>query len=139
MANQEWKLDRLEKNLRELARFQNTTGAHPDDWEVRWGRRYGMLETVQVAIDLACGIVRRRNYGSPDRPAECFRLLQQDGVLSEGVGERLMHVIDARDEMRTSGQEVDDAFVLDALDRLADFRMFARDIRETTSSAETAS
>lgn len=125
------KLDRLEANLRELAHFQNTTLADlDDDQTVRWGLRYGVMETVQIAIDLACAIVGRRNLDDPDRPADCFRLLQQNGMLSEAVADRLIQTLDARDTVAAAGQNVDDALVLDALDRLADFRTFAREIRD---------
>lgn len=139
MSDRDRRLVRLEENLRELSHFQNTTLADLDDLKARWGRRYGVMETVQIAIDLACTIVSRRNYGSPDRPADCFRLLQQNGVLSEGVADRLTQTISAWDEMGTVEREGDDELVLDALDRLADFRTFARNIREITSSADAAS
>jgi uncharacterized protein YutE (UPF0331/DUF86 family) len=133
MNDQARKLDRLEENLRELAHFQNTTLADLDDEKtVRWGLRYGVMETVQIAIDLACAIVSRRNLGDPGQPADCFRLLQQNGVLSEAVADRLIQTLDARDTVAAAGPDVDDALVLDALDRLSDFRTFAREIRART-------
>ena len=131
------KLDRLEENLRELARFQTTTLADLDDEKtVRWGLRYGVMETVQIAIDLACAIVSRRNLGDPDQPADCFRLLQQNGVLSDAVADRLIQILDARDTVAAAGPDVNDALVLDALDRLSDFRTFAHEIRDHTSSSD---
>jgi len=133
------KLDRMEENLRELARFQETTLADlEDNRKIRWGLRYGIMETVQVVIDLACTIVRRRNLGDPDQPADCFRLLQQNGVLSNGGGDRLIQTIDARDAVVSVGQEVDDALILDALDRLSDFRTFANEIRGTRGTLPPA-
>jgi uncharacterized protein YutE (UPF0331/DUF86 family) len=127
------RLKRLEENLRELAHFQNTTLADlDDDQTVRWGLRYGVMETVQIAIDLACAIVSRRNLGDPDQPADCFRLLRQTGVLSEAVADRLIQTLDARDTVAAAGPDVNDALVLDVLDRLSDFRMFAREIRDFT-------
>ncbi len=137
MDDQPRKLDRLEENLRELAHFQNTTLAGlDDDQKARWGLRYGVMETVQVAIDLACSIVRRHDLGDPDQPAGCFRLLQQNGILSEAVADRLIQALDARDAVAAAGQSADDALVLDALDRLADFRTFAREIRENDPSRD---
>lgn len=131
MDDQPRKLDRLEDNLRELAHFRNTTLADlDDDQTVRWGLRYGVMETVQIAIDLSCAIVDRRNLGDPDQPADCFRLLQQNGMLSEAVADRLVQTLDARDTVAAAGQNVDEALVLDALDRLADFRTFVREIRD---------
>ncbi len=131
MNNQARKLDRLEENLRELSHFQNTTLADlDDDQTVRWGLRYGVMETVQIAMDLACGIVSRRDLGDPDQPVDCFRLLRQNGVLSETVVDRLLQTLDARDTVAAAGPDVDDALVLDALDRLSNFRRFAREIRD---------
>jgi uncharacterized protein YutE (UPF0331/DUF86 family) len=131
MNDQARKLDRLEKNLRELAHFQNTTLADLDDEKtVRWSLRYGVMETVQIALDLACAIVSRRNLGDPDQPADCFRLLRQNGVLSEAVADRLIQTLDARDTVAAAGPDVNDAVVLDALDRLSDVRTFAREIRD---------
>jgi uncharacterized protein YutE (UPF0331/DUF86 family) len=131
MNDQARKLDRLEKNLRELAHFQNTTLADLDDEKtVRWSLRYGVMETVQIALDLACAIVSRRNLGDPDQPADCFRLLRQNGVLSEAVADRLIQTLDARDTVAAAGPDVNDAVVLDALDRLSDVRTFAQEIRD---------
>lgn len=131
MNDQARKLDRLEDNLRELAHFQHTTLADlDDDQKARWGLRYGVMETVQIAIHLACAIVSRRNLGDPDRPADCFRLLWQNGILSEAVADRLIQSLDARDTVAAAGPNVNDTLVLDALDRLSDFRTFAQEIRD---------
>jgi uncharacterized protein YutE (UPF0331/DUF86 family) len=140
MDEQARKLDRLEDNLRELAHFQNTTLADLDDEKtVRWGLRYGVMEALQIAVDLACAIVSRRNLGDPEQPADCFRLLRQNGILSEAVADRLIQTLDARDTAAAAGPDVNDALVLDALDRLSDFRTFAQDIRDNAPPSAASS
>ena len=130
------RLKRLEENLRELERFQGTSLADlEDDRMVTWGLRYGLMESIQAVIDIACALVSRRNLGFPDSYADCFRVLRRHDILSEDLVDRLIRAVGMRNILVHGYQEVDDALVLDALNRLSDFRLFAEEIRSSVSSS----
>lgn len=37
------------------------------DDHVQWALRYGLLEAIQMVIDIACHLVSTRNLGTPSR------------------------------------------------------------------------
>ena len=88
------RLKRLEGNLRELERFRGTS---TDDLEEgrqkRWALRYGMLESIQAIIDIACAVVSRYNLGYPDSYADCFRVLRRENVLPDDLTDRLTQAV----------------------------------------------
>ena len=52
------RLKRLEENLRELEGFRGTTLAElEDDRKATWALRYGLMESIQAMIDIACALV----------------------------------------------------------------------------------
>jgi uncharacterized protein YutE (UPF0331/DUF86 family) len=125
------RLKRLEENLRELEGFRGTTLAElEDDRRATWALRYGLMESIQATIDIACALVSRHDLGYPDSYADCFRILRRHDVLSDDLVERLIQAAGMRNVLVHEYKEVDDALVLDALDRLSDFRRFAREIRD---------
>jgi uncharacterized protein YutE (UPF0331/DUF86 family) len=129
------RLKRLEENLRELERFQGTTLADLEDSRrTTWALRYGLMESIQATIDIACALVSRHNLGYPDSYADCFRILRRHDVLSNELVERLIQAVGMRNVLVHEYQEVNDALVLDALDRLSDFRLFAEEIRSSGST-----
>lgn len=125
------RLKRLEENLRELEDFRGTTLADlEDDRRATWALRYGLMESIQATIDIACALVSRHDLGYPDSYADCFRILRRRDVLSDDLVERLIQAAGMQNVLVHEYREVDDALVLDALDRLSDFRRFAREIRD---------
>ena len=127
------RLKRLEENLRELEHFRGTS---TDDLEEgrqkRWALRYGMLESIQAIIDIACAVVSRYNLGYPDSYADCFRVLRRENVLPDDLTDRLTQAVGMRNVLVHEYLDVDDKLLLDALDRLSDFRAFAEAIRRGT-------
>ena len=57
-------------------------------------------------------------------------------MLSDDLVERLIQATGMRNVLVHEYQEVDDALVLDALDRPADFRTFAREIRDNAPPSD---
>lgn len=91
------RLKRLEENLRELERFRGTTLAElEDDRRATWALRYGLMESIQAMIDIACAIVSRHNLGYPDSYAECFRVLRQYDILSDDLVDCLIQATGMR-------------------------------------------
>ena len=127
------RLKRLEENLRELERFRGTS---TDDLEEgrqkRWALRYGMLESIQAIIDIACAVVSQYNLGYPDSYADCLRVLRREDVLPDDLTDRLTQAVGMQNVLVHEYLDVDDGLLLDALERLSDFRAFAEAIRHGT-------
>jgi uncharacterized protein YutE (UPF0331/DUF86 family) len=127
------RLKRLEENLRELERFRETSiDDLKEGRQKRWALRYGMLESIQAIIDIACAVVSRYNLGYPDSYADCFRVLRRENVLPDDLTDRLTQAVGMRNVLVHEYLDVDDRLLLDALDRLSDFRAFAEAIRHGT-------
>lgn len=126
------RLKRLEENLRELERFRGTSIDDLEGRQKRWALRYGMLESIQAIIDIACAVVSRYNLGYPDSYADCFRVLRRENVLPDDLTDRLTQAVGMRNVLVHEYLDVDDKLLLDALDRLSDFRAFAEAIRHGT-------
>jgi len=130
MDEQSSRLKRLEENLRELEAFENTTSADLEESRrTRWALRYGLMESIQAVIDISCAVVSRRNLGYPDSYADCVRVLRRHDVLPEDLADRLVRAVGMRKVLVHEYLDVDDELLLDALDRLSDFRAFAKAIR----------
>ena len=87
------RLKRLEENLRELERFRGTSIDDLEGRQKRWALRYGMLESIQAIIDIACAVVSRYNLGYPDSYADCFRVLRRENVLPDDLTDRLTQAV----------------------------------------------
>lgn len=127
------RLKRLEENLRELEDFKETTTTDLEESRrTRWALRYGLMESIQAMIDVACAVVSRYNLGYPDSYADCLRALRRHDVLPDALADRLIRAVGMRNVLVHEYLDVDDELLLAALDRLSDFRAFAEAIRHGT-------
>jgi uncharacterized protein YutE (UPF0331/DUF86 family) len=55
-----------------------------------------LQRACEAAIDLAMHVVRRRRLGVPQETRDAFRLLQEAGMLSPDLGDRLMRMVGFR-------------------------------------------
>lgn len=55
-----------------------------------------LQRACEASIDLAMHIVRRRRLGVPQETRDAFRLLQEAGLLSADLAERLMRMVGFR-------------------------------------------
>ena len=94
--------------------------------------RHRLCRSEQAIIDIACAVVSRYNLGYPDSYADCFRVLRRENVLPDDLTDRLTQAVGMRNVLVHEYLDVDDKLLLDALDRLSDFRAFAEAIRRGT-------
>ena len=78
------RLQQLEANVRELQRFRQTYALETinRDLHLQWALRYGLLQAIQIVIDISCHVVSRKNLGTPATYAECIELLHRAGYYS---------------------------------------------------------
>lgn len=124
------RIKRLEENLREPGRFREVTLSDlREDRQKTWALRYGMLESIQAVLDIACAVVGRYNLGSPESYADSCRVLHRQGILEAEVADRLVQSMGMRNVLVHEYLDVEDELVLNALERRSDFRAFVRSLR----------
>ena len=98
------------------------------DRRLTWALRYGILESIQIVIDVACAVVSRRNLGYPQNYRECIELLGQERYINDELAGRLARAVGMRNILIHEYMDVDDGLVFSALDDLSDFEQFARQL-----------
>lgn len=92
------KLNRLEENLKTLKSIKDNYSI--DDISAdkvdEWGLRYGLFESIQIIIDLACHITAEKNLGTPKNYSDCISLLISYDYLKPDLGKRLISMIGLR-------------------------------------------
>lgn len=119
------RLAQLEANVTELERLRGHSSAVLRD---RWALRYGLIESIQIVIDVSCEVAARRALGAPSTYRRCIELLAEAGFLSPELGSRLGSMVGLRNLLVHEYDEIDDSRLQSALDHLDDFRAFAGSI-----------
>ena len=125
------KLKRLEDNLRVLSNFKNEyslediTSNKVDEW----GLRYGLLESIQIIIDIACSFVADKNLGLPKNYSECITLLISNKYLDKSLGNRLTKMVGLRNLLVHEYGIIDTEKLYEYLDHLQDIRDFAASLK----------
>ncbi len=125
------RLKRLEDHIRSLELFRARYGgaAIYGDQHLEWALRYGLLEAIQMVIDIACHLVNVRQLGAPGSYAECIDLLEQHGYLSPTLAVQLRGMIGLRNLLVHEYIDVDTRRLIGYLDQLDDFREFLREVQ----------
>ncbi|MGQ9548635.1 MAG: type VII toxin-antitoxin system HepT family RNase toxin [Roseiflexus sp.] len=128
------RLQRLEVNIRELQRFRQTYTREDvrRDPHLEWALRYGLLEAVQIVIDVSCHVVSRHNLGLPATYAECVDRLHRAGYLDDRLANTLSGMVGLRNILVHEYVSVDHERLYELLDRLDDLRWFAQQIEPYT-------
>lgn len=123
------RLKDLEENLRTLNEFKSYSLRQiTADKKLLWGMRYGMLECLQIVIDISCSVVSSHNLGNPKSYAECIEILGREKYLSGTLVGRLTKAVGLRNLLVHEYFGVDDALVYDSLNNLDDLTEFSAQI-----------
>ena len=121
------KLKRLEENLRVLNDFKGKYGledllANKVD---EWALRYGLLECIQIIIDVSCSFVAEKNLGIPKNYSDCIQLIISNNYLDKDLGERIIRMVGLRNLLVHEYGVIDVQRLYEYLDHLNDIRDFA--------------
>jgi len=124
------KLKRLEENLRILSNFKKNYTLEDviADKVEEWGLRYGLFESIQIIIDIACSFVAEKNLGIPQNYSECISLLISNKYLDKKLGERIIGTVGLRNLLVHEYGIIDVRKLYEYLDHLQDIRDFANSI-----------
>ena len=126
------RLKRLETNIVELTKFRKEITLHDvmHDKTKEWALRYGLLEAIQIVIDIACYVVSKYNLGNPETYAECIELLQKNGYINNTLAMKLKGMVGLRNILVHEYIEVQPQKLYDLLEKLDDFKKFITSVKE---------
>ena len=86
-----------------------------DDFAVMGGVQHYLLLSIETLLDLGSHVISSEGYPPPGSYADVFRVLRDEGVVEEGLGERLMAMARFRNVLVHAYAEVDEHRVLEIL------------------------
>lgn len=121
---------RLEENIKELSLFREKVSFEEicADKTLEWALRYGLLETIQSVIDLACHLVSRDNLGNPSTYAECITILEKNGYIDITLARHLTGMVGLRNLLIHEYATIDLKELYQCLFEIEDFIVFAQKI-----------
>jgi uncharacterized protein YutE (UPF0331/DUF86 family) len=121
------KLKRLEENLRILSKIKE--GYSIDDIIAdkvdEWGLRYGLFESIQIVIDIACSVVAEKNLGVPKNYSECITILITNKYLDKQLGEKIIRMVGLRNLLVHEYGVIDIRKLYEYLSHIQDLKDFA--------------
>ncbi|MCF6205413.1 MAG: DUF86 domain-containing protein [Sulfurovum sp.] len=126
------KLKHLEENIKILREIKETVTLEElrvnkrFEWEVR----YGLLESIQVVIDIACKISSEYNLGNPQNYRGCIELLEKHQYLDAALAKKVIGMVGLRNLLVHEYVEIDEAKLYHFLEYLDDFVAFGLAMQE---------
>ena len=95
-----------------------------------WSLRYGILESIQIVIDISCHLVGKYNLGNPNSYGNCVELLVKFNYIEESLGKNIRSMIKLRNLLAHEYTLIDVKKISSYLGLLGDFRNFIRSVSE---------
>lgn len=126
------RLQNLENNVAELRKMHSefTLDEIKDDKTKEWALRYGLLESIQIVIDLSCHIVAHHNLGNAETYSDCIKLLKEFDILDKELMQRLINMAGLRNILVHEYVEIDIDQLFEMLNHLDDFTIFAHAVKD---------
>lgn len=122
----------LEENVRELTSFRERIRLEDikSDKTKEWALRYGLLETIQLVIDISCHLVSKNNLGNPQNYSDCINLLKEFKYIQGDIVSKLTAMVGLRNILVHEYIHVDTDKLFGLLDNISDFVTFVESIRD---------
>lgn len=117
---------KLLKEIKESVSFEAIKNNRRYEWEVR----YGLLESIQIVIDISCKISSEFNLGNPSNYRECIELLAKFNYLQEETAKKVVAMVGLRNLLVHEYVTIDSEKLHQYLNFLDDFLDFVNDVRE---------
>jgi uncharacterized protein YutE (UPF0331/DUF86 family) len=130
------RLQNLENNIAELRNLKSdySTTDIKGDKKKEWALRYGLLESIQIVIDLSCHLAVHHNLGNAETYSDCIELLGRFDIIDRELEERLISMAGLRNILVHEYVAVDIDRLISFLDHLDDFKAFVDAVSERFSS-----
>jgi uncharacterized protein YutE (UPF0331/DUF86 family) len=126
------RLEQLEINIIELGKYRKKYKLKEieDDLQLQWILRYGLLESIQIVIDISCHLVTKYNLGNPKTYGECIKILKVEKYLNTSIAEKLIGMTGLRNILIHEYVAVDIVKLYSLLNSIKDFKDFAKEIKD---------
>lgn len=127
----EGRVVRLLRSLDErVARLRESAEAADERHSAQWldAVKYQLITAVECTVDVAHHFTSSEGWGSADSNAAALRLMGDHGVIDDELARSLARAVGFRNVLVHRYVDVDDAVVVDALTRLADFDRFVTQV-----------
>lgn len=126
------RLKLLEENINGLIEFKNrhTLADIRSDKSKEWALRYGLLESLQIVVDISCHLTAKYNLGNPSTYAECIDILKKYKYLDEKLANKLMGMVGLRNILVHEYITVDINKLYGLLNNIKDFKEFVDKIKD---------
>ena len=126
------KLKHLEENIKVLREIKDTVTleALKANKRYEWEVRYGLFESIQVVIDIACKLSSQYNLGNPKTYRACVELLQQHHYLDKVLAQKVISMVGLRNLLVHEYIEIDAEKLYHFLEYLDDFIAFGVQMQE---------
>ena len=126
------RVQKLEENILYLKKMKKdlSLDAVASNKFNEWSLRYGIFESIQMVIDIACHISNSYNLGSSKSYSQCIENLQKNNFLSDKLAKRLISAIGLRNLLIHEYIEIDIKKLYSFLDLSNDFSNFIKEIKE---------
>lgn len=120
------RLKLLEENIATLSEFGRTTSLQDvlEDKSKEWALRYGLIETIQIVIDISCYLVSKHNLGNPSTYADCVELLEKYGYVDKDLSKKLLGMVGLRNILIHEYVVADNSKLYELLSNIDDIRAF---------------
>ncbi|MEA1920570.1 MAG: HepT-like ribonuclease domain-containing protein [Campylobacterota bacterium] len=125
------KFKNLEENILLLKEIKNSTSLDDlrsnkrHEWEIR----YGLLESIQIIIDISCKITSYYNLGNPKNYRACVELLLKHKFLQISTAKKVIGMIGLRNLLVHEYVSIDNEKLFHFLNSLDDFINFIDELK----------
>ncbi|MFZ5640757.1 MAG: type VII toxin-antitoxin system HepT family RNase toxin [Bacillota bacterium] len=125
----EQRLMKLEQAVRKLKEITESTWEEYRNNEAFRDRAERNLQiAAQACIDITNHIIADKGYRTPQGYADGFAVLQEEGIISLDLAEKMKLVAGFRNILVHDYLEIDDKIVYASLQKLQDFKEFAESV-----------
>lgn len=125
------KFRNLEENIKLLHDIKGSISLDDLNTNKRyeWEIRYGLLESIQIIIDISCKISSNYNLGNPKNYRECIELLHKHKFLKAQTSKKVIAMVGLRNLLVHEYVSIDNAKLHQFLNSLNDFLDFINELK----------
>jgi len=94
-----------------------------------WALRYGIFESIQIIIDIACHLSSKYNLGSAKSYVECIENIQKQNYIDKDLAKSLISAIGLRNLLTHEYVKIDVERLYSFLDFTDDFSAFIKAVK----------
>jgi len=129
------KLKQLEENIAILQEIKDEMSLEDISRSRRyeWELRYGLFESIQIVIDIACKVSSYYNLGNPENYRECIQLLGKFNYIQALHVKTFTAMIGLRNLLIHEYATIETKKLYQFLEHIDDFKIFIVEIESSIS------